>query len=111
MRKLVENVDVKVDEQQELLKSNDENFSIYEETIEGEKEEDKDEHVKSELEKEKSDEDKENDKKSKFITWKKYHLEEQIIGYLKVGVQKRRKIVRAFSLLSSIKLKNVVEAS
>lgn len=111
LKKIVDSVDIKFDEQQELPKSNDENFPIYEETIEGEKEQDKDEEAKSESEKEELDKDKEKNKNSKSTTWQKGHIEEQIIRDPKVDVHIRKKIVRAFSLLSSIKPKNVIEAS
>lgn len=52
-----------------------------------------------------------NDKKFKSITWKKDHPEGKISGDPKVGVQIRKKIVRAFSLLSSIEPKNVIKVS
>lgn len=101
LEKIVESIDVRIDENWQVLK---ENFPSYEET---------NEEVESKIEEESIDDsDKESVEESKdhekFKSMKKDHPKIQIIGDPTIGVQTRKK---TFSLLSKIEPKNVIEAS
>ena len=125
---IVESADVRVDEQRDLPKRNDDDdFPTYQDSIEEGKEnknKSKPPVQKSQVKKPEysnspsnsnsvSENEAEEDENTKTPPnrWHKDHPQEQIIGEFHTGIQTRRGASRTYSLLSSIEPKNVSEAS